>query len=272
LSNSDAAFYLTRSLSSKFSIDAQHRERHEPAGGAGSGGQPKDIRGDFMRLLFLEDNHRLRTLTAKALGGAGFAVDAFATVRDARDAFASQEYDCLILDLGLPDGDGMELLTLVRQGGSATPVLLLTARDDISSVVHGLNGGADDYLRKPFSNDELIARIRALLRRPGTVLQTVLQQGNIAFDPTERRATVGETVMDLSRREVAALETMMRRPGRVISKTALEETLYGYGEEVSSNAVEVLVHRLRKKLVGAGADCEIHTLRGIGYLFAERPA
>lgn len=223
-----------------------------------------------MRLLFLEDNRRLSALTSKALGNAGFAVDSVGTVADAQEALQSTAYDCLVLDLGLPDGDGMDLLAALRKAGSMTPVLLLTARDDVSSVIYGLNGGADDYLRKPFNMDELIARIRALLRRPTVAFQTVLEEGNIAFDPKERRARVGDVTLDLSRREAAALETLMRRSGRVVSKPALEEALYGFDEEVSANAIEVLVHRLRKKLEAAEAAVEIHTLRGIGYVFAER--
>ena len=224
-----------------------------------------------MRLLFLEDNHRLSRSTSKALCNAGFAVDPVATVADAQQAFKNADYDCLVLDLGLPDGDGMDLLVTLRRSGCSKPVLLLTARDDASSVVSGLNGGADDYMRKPFNMDELIARIRALLRRPGASHQTTLELGNIALDPTERRAKVGNLTLNFSRREVAALETLMRRTGRVISKSSLEQALYGFSDEVSTNAIEVLIHRLRKKLASAGAECEIHTLRGIGYLFSVGP-
>lgn len=222
-----------------------------------------------MRVLILEDNSRLRALTAGALRAAGFATDAFETLADARAAAETTAYDCIVLDLGLPDGDGMDLLEALRRRGSSTPVLLLTARDDKASVVQGLNRGADDYLRKPFDVDELIARIRALLRRPGTAFQTVLAEGNIALDPSERRAVVDGTAIDFSRREVGALEMLMRSSGRVVQKSALEDALYGYDEEVSVNAIEVLVHRLRKKLSSAGANREIVTLRGIGYLLAE---
>jgi DNA-binding response OmpR family regulator len=222
-----------------------------------------------MRILLLEDNPRLAALTAAALHAAGFAVDPVATVADAEHALRTTAYDCLALDLGLPDGDGMDLLARLRRGGATTPVLLVTARDTPAAVVDGLNGGADDYLVKPFHMDELIARIRALLRRPGAAFPAELREGNIALDPAERRATVGNVVLDLSRREVGALELLIRRVGRVLTKAAFEEALYGFGEEVSTNAIEVLIHRLRKKLTAAGAEREIHTLRGLGYLLAE---
>lgn len=223
-----------------------------------------------VRILLLEDNARLRGLTADALRSAGFAVDPFGTLAEAESALQVADYDCMLLDLGLPDGDGMDLLDALRRRGAATPILLLTARDDASSVIHGLNGGADDYLRKPFNMDELIARIRALLRRPSTTFQTVLHEGNIAFDPSERRATVDGAVVDFTRRELGALEILMRRRGRVVPKSSLEQALYGFNEEVSSNAIEVLMHRVRRKLADAGAAREILNLRGIGYLLSER--
>lgn len=223
-----------------------------------------------MRILLVEDNMALNDLTANALRGAGFAVDSMHAAADAETALRSTAYDAVILDLGLPDFDGMELLNAIRRAGLSTPVLLATARDDAPSVVAGLNGGADDYLRKPFNMEELIARVRALLRRPGTPLGIALREGNIELDTAARRAKVGGAQLDLSRREVGALELLMRRSGAVISKSAMEEALYGFGEEVSSNAIEVLIHRLRKKLVSVGADLEIHTLRGIGYLLSGR--
>lgn len=222
-----------------------------------------------MRILLLEDNPRLREPTVAALRSAGFAVDPYGALADAQVGLQTFEYDCIVLDLGLPDGDGMDLLGALRRRGSAMPVLLLTARVDAASVVSGLNGGADDYLRKPFNMDELVARIRALLRRPGNALPNVLQDGNIALDAKERRATIDGVIVDFSRREVGALEMLMRFSGRVIQKSSLEESLYAYDEEVGGNAIEVLIHRLRKKLAGAGADREIVTLRGIGYLLSE---
>lgn len=223
-----------------------------------------------MRILLLEDNDRLRTLTAAALHAANYAVDAAALLSEAEDMLGAAKYDCIVLDLGLPDGDGMELLDALRRRGQATPVLLLTARDDSESVVRGLNEGADDYLRKPFNMDELIARVRALLRRPGGALQSQLQDGNIVLDAGGRVAIVDGRPTDLSRREVGALEMLMRLPGRVVEKASLEAALYSYDEDVSANAIEVLIHRLRRKLEAAGADREIVTLRGIGYLLSGR--
>lgn len=222
-----------------------------------------------MRVLLVEDNIRLSDLTAAALRASGFAVDAVLTAEDAEAALAVSAFDAIILDLGLPDLDGMDLLERVRRRRLATPVLLLTARD--GAVVAGLNGGADDFLRKPFDMDELIARVRALMRRPGVPIAAALREGNIELDTVTRQARVGDLPLALSRREAGALELLMRRSGTVITKSAMEEGLYGFGEEVSVNAIEVLVHRLRRKLSGAGAQMEIHTLRGIGYLLMERP-
>lgn len=223
-----------------------------------------------MRILLVEDTIKLATLAVDALTTSGFAVDHMASASDAEAAALCTSYDALVLDLGLPDGDGMDLLARLRRHGLSVPILLVTARDGERAVVDGLNGGADDYLRKPFNMEELIARLRALLRRPGSTLAVALKEGNIELDTTTRTAKVAGTGIDLSHKETGALELLMRRAGTVISKAMLEETLYSYGDEVSSNAIEVLIHRLRKKLAGAGAKVEIHTLRGIGYLLSER--
>lgn len=223
-----------------------------------------------MRILLVEDNLRLSDLTTAALRASGFAVDPAHGVGDAEAALGVSSYDAIILDLGLPDLDGMDLLNAIRRRKLATPVLLLTARDDAASVVAGLNGGADDYLRKPFNMDELIARVRALMRRPGVPVATALREANVEFDTVSRQVRVDAAPLSLSRKEANALELLMRRSGSVISKPMLEEALYSFGEEVSTNAIEVLIHRLRRKLSGVGARVEIHTLRGIGYLLSER--
>ncbi|MFI5012352.1 MAG: response regulator [Hyphomicrobiales bacterium] len=225
-----------------------------------------------MRILLVEDNHRLSAIIGEALKANGFAVDNVALAADAEAAIESTRYDAIVLDLGLPDRDGMTLLAPVRRRGVPTPVLVLTSRDGTQAILDGLNGGADDYLLKPFVMDELLARIRVLLRRPGQALSLLLREQNLEFDTIERRVRIGGIEIELSRRELGALEHFMRRSGRVISKADMEEALYGFGEELGSNAIEVLMHRLRKKLSAAGADMEIHTLRGIGYMLSSKPS
>ena len=219
-----------------------------------------------MRLLLIEDNERLVDLVRTGLTKAGFAVDAYHTAGDGKEALLSAPYDALILDLGLPDKDGMTVLAELRARNLDLPVLILTARDGMNDRVRGLNEGADDYLLKPFAMEELIARIRALLRRPGRAMGQVLTLGNLSFDSAAREAHVAGELLPLSRRELDALELLARRAGRVVSKSAL----YPFGEEVASNAIEVLVHRLRKRLQVAQADVSIHTMRGIGYILSDK--
>ncbi len=225
-----------------------------------------------MRLLVVEDETRIVEVLRAALGRAGFVVDAVATVADARTAAPLVGYDAVILDLGLPDGDGMELLVELRRAGNRVPVLVLTARDAVEARVTGLDAGADDYLVKPFAVAELIARTKALLRRPGQALGVVLEAGNIVFDTIGRDVRIGAAVLPLARQELAILEHLMRRLGRVVPKAVLEEKLYGIDDELESNAIPVHVHHLRRKLAEAGAGAEVHTVRGIGYLLTEPPA
>ncbi len=206
---------------------------------------------------------------AAGLRQAGFAVDSTHNAADGEAALASIRYDAVVLDLGLPDKDGMRLLRELRARGESVPILVLTARDELRDRVGGLDAGADDYLLKPFEMAELVARVRALLRRPSDALTPALTAGNISFDTVTRQATVNGGVVALGRREVDLLELLMRRSGRVISKSAIEEGIYAFGEEIGSNAVEVLVHRLRKRMQQAGATVQLHTLRGIGYLLSE---
>lgn len=223
-----------------------------------------------MRILLVEDHKRLAKTIVDGLGSFGFGVDAFATAEDGLAAKKHMAYDAVVLDLGLPDRDGMQVLSEMRLTDSATPVLILTARDAIDDRVTGLDRGADDYLLKPFAMKELAARLRALLRRPGRALGAVLEIGNLCFDTSARHAKVNGTPIAISRRELVALELMMRRAGEVVTKMSLEDVLYGLTRDVNPNAVEAVVSRLRKRLEQAGADCTIHTLRGIGYLLKER--
>jgi DNA-binding response OmpR family regulator len=223
-----------------------------------------------MRLLVIEDEARLAELLQGSLTKAGFVVDAVSNAADASEALALNPYDVAILDLGLPDGDGMDVLSEVRRKGGAVPVLILTARDAVENRVAGLDAGADDYLTKPFAMTELVARTKALLRRPGQALGITLEVGNISFDTIGRDVRVGGIAIGLPRQELAILEHLMRRLGRVVPKAVLEEKLYGTGEEPESNAIPVHVHHLRRKLSEAGATAEIHTIRGIGYLLVEQ--
>jgi DNA-binding response OmpR family regulator len=172
----------------------------------------------------------------------------------------------MILDLGLPDEDGLALLRRLRASGNTIPVLILTARGGIKERVRGLDAGADDYMVKPFANEELLARVRVLLRRPGNLLSDTLELGTLRLDTASRQVTIGGHAQFLSPREVAVLEILLRRSGRVVAKKLVEDHLFGLSGEVGSNAVEVYVHRLRKQLAEAAADVEIHTIRGIGYL------
>jgi len=221
-----------------------------------------------MRLLLVEDNERFAALLKRGLSAAGFVVDVLATADDAAAALRSSRFEIVVLDLGLPDADGLEVLTEMRRRGDPTPVLILTARGGLKDRVTGLQSGADDYLVKPFALEELIARLQALLRRPGSLLGVALKLGNVTLDTVARQLFVGDQPIFFSPREIAVLEHLLRRSGRVVAKTFLEDNLYGLSQEVGSNAVEVYVHRLRRHLAEVGASVQIHTLRGVGYLIA----
>jgi|SRR5580704_842124 DNA-binding response OmpR family regulator len=221
------------------------------------------------RLLVIEDNRDLAELLAKGLERAGFTVDSIATAADAEHVLATNRYALVVLDLGLPDGDGSTVLRALRTRQDSTPVLILTARGGIQDRVKGLGEGADDYLAKPFAFEELVARIHALLRRPGEILGRSFKVGNVTFDTVGRQVFVDDAPEMLSARELAVLELLMRRSGRVVPKAHVEDHLYGLSGEVRSNAVEVCVHRLRKQLADVGATIHIHTVRGVGYLVSE---
>src|SRR6202163_3841649 len=222
-----------------------------------------------MRLLVVEDNAQLSQLLAKGLQTAGYETDLLATAAEARTALLTTSYAALILDLGLPDGDGLSVLREIRHRKDPIPVLVLTARGGVHDRVSGLRGGADDYLVKPFVFEELLARLEALLRRPGQLLVSSVQVGKLPFDTQSRQAYIDDKPHVLSARETAVLELLMRRKDRVVSKKLVEDHLFGLSGEVASNAVEVYVHRLRKQLSERGAKVQVHTIRGVGYLIAE---
>jgi DNA-binding response OmpR family regulator len=176
-------------------------------------------------------------------------------------ATATTVYDAIVLDLGLPDEDGRTVLAEWRRSGNTTPVLILTARD-----------GADDYLLKPFAMAELVARLKALLRRPSGALGTRLEVGNVCFDTVSREVEINAHAVTLARRELTLLEHLLRRAGRVVDREVLEDRIYGFGEDLKSNSLEVTVHRLRRKLAEGGATAGIHTVRGVGYFLTEETA
>jgi DNA-binding response OmpR family regulator len=222
-----------------------------------------------MRLLLVEDNARLASLIREGLDQQGFAVDWCETVDGAEHALKINDYDLMLLDLGLPDGEGLDLVRKLRRTKLMLPILILTARGGLDDRVHGLDAGADDYLVKPFQIPELAARCRALLRRPGASLGTTLTAGNISLDTAERTVTVGGHVIEATPREVSLLECLMRRTGHVVAKPALEGALYSMDAEVTPNALEACMSRLRKRLSTSAADIHIRTVHGVGYaLFA----
>lgn len=215
-----------------------------------------------MRLLIVEDDPVLSDGIAVGLGLSGFTADAVGTLADARAALEVGGFAGVVLDIMLPDGSGLDLLAELRAAGSKMPVLLLTARDR----VQGLDAGADDYLGKPFDLDELAARLRAMLRRQEGRAAAVIEWNGLRLDPATQTGRVAGRELRFSRREFAVLHALAEHPGRILSKTQLEERLYGWQEDVESNTVEVHIHHLRAKL---GRDF-IDTVRGAGYRLAER--
>ena len=219
-----------------------------------------------MRILLVEDDRMIGKTLQQALQQDGYAVDWVTDGESGRTAITTSQdaYVLVLLDLGLPRKGGLALLRELRREGNRVRVLVVTARDAVADRVEGLDAGADDYLTKPFSLDELTARIRALLRRDVTREDNVLRHGDLALDTATHAVTQGGKVVDVSAREFALLAALLERPGAALSKTQLEERIYRWGDEVESNAVEVHIHNLRKKL---GSEA-IRTLRGVGYALA----
>ena len=222
-----------------------------------------------MRILIAEDDPVLADGLTRSLHQSDYAVDCVAGGDQADHVLLAQNYDLVILDLGLPRLDGFEVLRRLRHRGSKVPVLVLTARDALDDRVRGLDLGADDYLTKPFDLPELEARVRALIRRGQSGGGSTLAHGALRLDTAGRRATLNGAPLDLSARELGVLEILMHRSGRVVNKEQLAEQLYGWDEEVGANAIEVYVHRVRRKLEPAGVV--IRTIRGLGYQL-EKPA
>ena len=220
-----------------------------------------------MRVLLVEDDPMIGRALLSGLHGAGYAVDWVRDGAEAEIAVGTGVYDLGLLDLGLPRRDGLDILKAVRRGGSKLPILIITARDSVADRIAGLDAGADDYLVKPFDLDELLARARAVIRRHDGRLSPEIAYGSLTIDPARRIVTFHGATVELSAREFAVLEALMKEPGAVVSREKLEDAVYGWGEEVGSNSIEVHLHHLRRKL-----DPQlIRNVRGVGYRVAQLP-
>src|SRR5436309_13029599 len=222
-----------------------------------------------MRILLVEDEPQIADFVSRGLDENGYSVDVARDGEEALEWPSVANFDIIVLDVMLPAVDGIEVCRTLRAQGLRTPILMLTARDAVEDRVRGLDAGADDYLVKPFATTELVARTKALLRRPGHALGTTLEAGNVLFDTIGRDVRIHGETLALARQELSVLEHLMRRLGRVVPKAVLEEKLYGIDDELGSNAIPVHVHHLRRKLTESGATCAIHTVSGIGYLLTE---
>lgn len=225
-----------------------------------------------MRILVVDDEPEVQDLLVRVLRDAHWAPDAVATGADALQALASAEYDLAILDVGLPDIDGFEVCRRMRASGNRTPVLILTARHAVNDRVRGLDAGADDYLAKPFAVSELMARLRALARRPAAALEPVLRLADLELDPATRLASRAGAALALTAREFALLEYLLRNPRRVLTRAQILDHVWDDNFDPVANAVDVLMGRVRRKVDREGCVPLVHTVRGAGYVLTDRPA
>lgn len=218
-----------------------------------------------MRILLVEDHRGLGASLRQGLQGEGYSIDWVCTLGEARAALSAARYALLLLDLTLPDGSGLDFLKEIRREGRSLPVLVLTARGGLNDRIDGLDGGADDYLVKPFAVRELFSRCRALLRRPSVMASDVLQLSNLTLDRSSAEVRINGALASLARREYQLLDALLRRADGVSTRAYLENELYDFDSEPSQNAIEASVSRLRAALQSYGADVEIRTIRGVGY-------
>jgi len=217
------------------------------------------------RIALVEDHERLSTLVRKALAGAGIEVDVFDRIASARHAISDTPYGAIVVDRGLPDGDGLSLVRKLRADGNVTPCLMLTARDAVHDRVEGLEAGADDYLAKPFSMEELAARVRALLRRPAAMQSLAPAFGDVQLAPDQGTMRCGGETVTLPSAELQIMLCLAKAAGLVVRRAALEAAAWGLTEAVTPNALDVAVHRLRKKLLAIGSALQLVNVRGHGY-------
>jgi len=224
-----------------------------------------------MRILLVEDEAEMAGALASALKRYDMIVDHVPTLAEAEEAISADVHAAVLLDRQLPDGDGLDLIPKLRARADGVPIIVLTARGELADRVAGLDSGADDYLAKPFAVEELLARLRAVLRRPAGVQPDIIRAGRLAFDFGHREASVDGAPLELPRRELLVLEALVRRMGRTVLRSALEEAVYSFDDEIQSNALDTHVSRLRRKLAEADAHVEIHGIRGVGYLLKKLP-
>ncbi|QDW41549.1 response regulator transcription factor [Bradyrhizobium sp. KBS0727] len=224
-----------------------------------------------MRVLLVEDHLEMVAALRAALTRHDMIVDHALNLSEAEVIAADGNYDVVVLDRQLSDGDGLSLIPKLRASGNVVPVLVLTARGDLADRVAGLDNGADDYLAKPFAFEELLARLRALLRRPAGMQSDIVRVGRISFDFTHREASIEGKALEMPRRELLVLEALMRRMGRMVQRASLMEAVFGLDDEVQPNALDSHISRLRRKLADADAGVTINGIRGVGYLLRDTP-
>lgn len=222
-----------------------------------------------MKILLVEDEPEMAAVLCEALTNHGFLIDHTGTLGEAKTAVFSFNYDLIILDRQLPGGDGIKLLKSLRDAGNRVPVLILSARGDLADRIDGLDGGADDYLAKPFDFSELLARIRALVRRPATLQHDKVQAGSLSYDHVNKEASVNGDVLPLTRREQLLLDSLLRRFNRVVPREVLMESIFSFTDQVQPNALDLYISRLRHKLNDALSGLKINVVRGVGYFICE---
>ncbi len=222
-----------------------------------------------MRLLLIEDEKELADALTAALGKQGIIIDHTMLIADGLELTRQHSYDAILLDRRLPDGEGLSFIPQFRREGSDTPVIVLTARNEPKERIEGLDTGADDYLGKPFLVDELMARLRAVLRRPPTIAEPQVRVGRMLIDPINLTVTIDQVVFEVPRRELLVLIALAKRQGKTVLRSALEAAVYNYEEEIQSNALDAHISRLRKRLADAAAGVSVHNIRGVGYLLRE---
>ena len=222
-----------------------------------------------MRLLLIEDEKEMADALTATLGRQGIVIDHTMWLGDAMELTRQHVYDAILLDRRLPDGEGLAFIPQLRHAGIDTPIILLTALNEPEDRIAGLDGGADDYLGKPFLVGELLARVRAVLRRPANLAPAEITAGRIVIDPLHLSVTINSVPFDLPRRELAVLVALAKRKGKSVLRSTLEAAVYNYEEEIQSNALDAHISRLRKRLFDASAGVGVHNIRGIGYLLKE---